>query len=432
MKPNKALTLIRKNTFRCLGCTDPVAIALATATALHTIGGKPSKVLVEMDDNIYKDTFAVGIPGGFGSGLTMAVAAGLVAKGCSKGLLLLEGITEQDVLKAEKYVESGIISCKLAPNIKELYVKTEVYTERGTGTVVIRGRHDNVILIKRNDEIIMNSDWTVEAKNGDLDAISEIGGTEELIKLVETISLADLVFLDEGIQINLKAAYMGIEKRPGLGVGQKLWQLYNISETQQQNFSQIIATVKSLTAAATDARMGGMSVPIIGCFGSGNHGITLFISLGILSQYQHFEEQKLLRALALSILLVGMVKRRTGILTPHCGCALAAGTGVAGGAAYLMGGTPKQVEAASLLVIANIFGMICDGAKPSCALKVSTAAGVALESAYIAVNGGPISIVGGITGQSLKRALENIEELTVRGFSLMDNSVISVLNHKND
>jgi len=432
MNSAEALMLVKKYTFKCLGCTDPVAIALATATALQAVGGKPLKVTVEMDRNVYKNAFAVEIPGGFGAGFSLAAAAGLVVANTTKGLLFLEGIKEEEVKQAKNLVESGIINCILKRNIKGPYVKAKVRTDQGIGTAIINGAHDNVVLIRKNNKVLLNKNIGKIKKQNELQLFGDILKLDELVEIVEGIPAAELTFLADGIKINLHAANQGMDRCPGLGIGNALSILSKSAHNSHINYEGIVSTAKMLTAAATDARMAGMNIPIIGCFGSGNHGITLFISLGVLFRYQQTEETRLLKALAIGSLLVGMVKQKTGILTPHCGCALAAGVGAAGGAAYLMGGNPNQIELAALLVIANIFGMVCDGAKPSCALKVSTAAGVALESAYIALNSNPSSVVkvAGIVGGSLKEALNGIEELTKKGFSQVDDSIISILQKR--
>jgi L-cysteine desulfidase len=186
--------------------------------------------------------------------------------------------------------------------------------------------------------------------------------------------------------------------------------------------------IRSAVAAAADARMAGENVPIYGCFGSGNHGITLFLTLGLAAEDQCSSREELARALALALLVVGVIKCRTGILTPHCGCAVAAGSGAAAGLVLLLGGTPKQAENAVQLMTANLTGMLCDGAKYGCALKISTSAGVALESAYLAVYAEAALPGGnGLVGRTLEESMENLQTITEVGMAQVDRAVLEIL-----
>ena len=170
-----------------------------------------------------------------------------------------------------------------------------------------------------------------------------------------------------------------------------------------------------------------MKVPIFGCFGSGNHGITFFITVGETGHQLGADEERLARALALGLLVVGVIKTRTGILTPHCGCAVAAGTGAAAAITSLLGGNAAQVESSVQLMTANLTGMLCDGAKYGCALKIATSAGIAIETAHLALAGATVPRGNGIVGGSFQETMDNLETVTERGMKDVDQAVLDVL-----
>ena len=173
-----------------------------------------------------------------------------------------------------------------------------------------------------------------------------------------------------------------------------------------------------------------MNIPIYGCFGSGNHGITLFITLGMVGEHIRAEKGKVLEAIAIALLITGLIKSKTGILTPHCGCSVAAGTGAAAGIVYLLGGKEKEIENAIHLMIANLTGMICDGAKYSCSLKMATSAGAAIEAAYMAMLGAEVPGDNGIVGYNLSETMENLRMLTEQGMKDTDRTILGILLQK--
>lgn len=185
--------------------------------------------------------------------------------------------------------------------------------------------------------------------------------------------------------------------------------------------------IRILAAAAADARMGGLKTPIFGCYGSGNHGITFFITVGEMGRHLGRSDAEIARALALGLLVIGVIKTRTGILTPHCGCAVAAGTGAAAAIAWLLGGDAKQVESAVQLMTANLTGMLCDGAKYGCALKIATSAGIAIETAYLALGGATVPSGNGIVGKTFQETMDNLETVTGKGMKDVDQAVLDVL-----
>lgn len=430
MNSEEALRIIESHTFTSFGCTDPSAIALATATAFQAAGGTPLRIWVEMDRGIYKDALGVGIPGGFGTGLTVAAAAGLVTDP-SKGLLLLDGVSGDQAEYAKSFAAEGNVTCSLRPDVVGILVDARVKTDRGVGRAIIRGLHDNVVMIAANEDIVFQRDHTIPEDRGtsNLEALRHLDSVAKLVDCVNGVDADSLQFLVRKADLNLKAARAGIETPYGLGVGFGLARLMDVSPS---GFHGLLAEARASAAAAADTRMAGADFPIFGCFGSGNMGITFFTTVKVAGRRLGASDSRIGRALALGLLMTGMVKAHTSILTPHCGCALAAGVGAAGAVAYLLGGTPGQIEAAGLMIIANIFGVICDGAKASCALKIATASGTAIESAYLAVNEESVrgTAAGGIVRGSFAETLDAVEEVTVQGFESVDRSVVRLFERR--
>ena len=444
------LNLIKEHTFKCIGCTDPLAIALAAASAYAMVGGKPLKVDILVDRNVYKDALSVGIPGGFGCGPELAAAAGVVVAKPERGLLQLSEHEPEKVAAAESLVRQGMVRCSVDQSVLGIYIKAVVSTDLGEGTAIIQGSHDNIVSLRRNGEDALDTIHKTRVKvSSALNLLDRVGTIEEVVSILSSISHADLDFLLEAVDINMAAAAVGIHDGAGLAVGKTLMERANHQEgyrgeciSRLNALADIMPLACAMTAGAADARMAGLSVPIVGCFGSGNHGIMLFITLGLLARRLSAPPQALAQALAVGSIFIALIKRRTGILTPHCGCALAAGVGVAGGAAYLLWGDTVQSELAKLmdmaasLVIADIFGVVCDGAKPSCALKISTATTTALQCTYLAKrlsernDDWHRSDLAGIGGRGFWEALIAIERITSEGFCHVDHAMLRLLQDR--
>jgi L-cysteine desulfidase len=235
--------------------------------------------------------------------------------------------------------------------------------------------------------------------------------------------------LKHGIEVNLAAAEAGLAEDAGMKLGRTLQNMIHNGVLE----GKLLNTVKMYAAAATDARMGGLKVPIIGLGGSGNHGITYFITVGMAAQVLGLpRDEKLDRALALGILIVRAIKYYTGVLTPMCGCAVAAGAGAAAAITYLLGGNEEQVVGSIKLLFGNLAGLVCDGAKYGCALKVGTSASVAVESALLSMDGVYISDSDGIIGCSLKETLHNLGVLHKKGMAHVDQTILDVILAKED
>ena len=426
MERQTALNLLRQHTFLTLGCTDPVAIGLAVAHACQGAEGPIRKIRVRLDRNIYKDAVSVGIPGTPCSGVDLAAALAVVCGRPEAGLELFKDLEPEDVEQARAFLENHEVRFELDGDAEGIRITATVETDRGVYEARIEGAHDRLVEKKTNGKTVFRlgaaCDETTEPAGGDLGKFRGLT-IPEIIETVSAMDVSGLGFLLEGISRNLEAARQGLAEPPGL----KLWKhLQSLVERGILADSQL-NRVRILAAAAADARMGGVKVPIFGCFGSGNHGITFFITVGETGHQLGADEERLARALALGLLVVGVIKTRTGILTPHCGCAVAAGTGAAAAITWLLGGNAEQVESAVQLMTANLTGMLCDGAKYGCALKIATSAGIAIETAHLALAGATVPRGNGIVGGSFQETMDNLAIVTDRGMKNVDQAVLDVL-----
>ncbi len=424
MNKNQLIALVRENTFQTVGCTDPVSIALATSSAYNVIGGNVKKIKVRTDKNLFKNAFSVIIPGTNDSGLELAAALGVTLKNYNKGLLISEDITEDNLEFSRELMKNIEINIEPFYGTDEIYVLAEVTTDKGVGTCKIEKRHDNITLLKKNDEIIF--DYAVEAKEKSfLDGLPPDLVLEDLLQLIETIELDEIQFIEEGINYNFATADLGISLKPGLGIGSQLSAL--IKEGKLEN--NVINQAKMFAAGAADARMGGIKSTVVGCFGSGNHGITIFIPLKMLADNLKSSKLKLFRSIVLAEILTAYIKKITGIITPHCGDIIATGVGVAGGASYLQGKSVKAIDNSIRLVLANLYGVICDGAKPTCALKIATSVQTALESSFLADNINEFKAQG-VVGSDFSETLQNLDFLIKKEGRATDIHMVQLLEQK--
>lgn len=426
ISPAEALGLLREHAFLTVGCTDPIAIALAAAHAARAGQGNPLSIRVRLDKNVYKDALEVGIPGTSSRGLPLAAALGALKGDPKKGLALLEDVTPEQVLQAEAFLARSSVTLELDPRAEGIFVHATVLTDRGEGEAVLKGGHDRLEEVRRNGELLFcraEGEEEGAPRRCPL-ALLEDASMGDLKELAEALPPEATRFLLEGVSLNRRAAEVGLRRGSGLGLGKRLESLAAKGFLEDDDLR---GRIRRLTAGAADARMGGEQVPIFGCFGSGNHGITLFLTLGLAAEAWGSSPDDLARALALGLLVVGSIKAQTGILTPHCGCAVAAGCGAAAGLVLLRRGTAKQAERAVLLLFADLAGMLCDGAKYGCALKISTSAGVALESALLALEGAALPPGNGLVGKDFRETLRNLREVTEKGMKDLDRSLLEIL-----
>lgn len=433
MRGNEAWKLIQDTIFDTIGCTEPVAVALAGARAAELLPQAPETMAVRLSTKVFKNAMAVGIPGSNRKGIRYALALGLCKGDPSLGLRLFAEVKEEDSQAALSLMERLPMEVSVAEDKDGVYIHIEAIGGKHKAEILVEGAHDRVVSAK------------LDGREQGKDAIEhdrdDTGGSEiaflleelreldilQIIELVEDIPEKQCAELADGLEINYRVALSGRENRSGMGLGAALFDMIRDGSLGDG----IVERVKAYAAAAADARMSGAMVPVKGCGGSGNHGITFFLSLGLALRYLEAQRQRSLgRSLALGLLLVQYIKAYTGLLTPICGLSVCACAAAAAGIVYGLGGNAGEILSAVQLVDGNITGMLCDGAKHGCSLKVATASQTAVESALAAVKGLRIPASDGIVGTSLKESLTHIRRLQDEGMEGADRTVLAVLLEK--
>ncbi len=404
------LDILKKETAPALGCTGPVSIAYAAAVARSVVGGVPRKVVARLDKDSYKNSLSVGIPGTDKMGIEMSLALGALCGDAEAGLEVLCNVSPEDARRAEEFLP--FVDADISWEYKGvgLRIEAEVETENGTGRAVLSKTHTNVVSLEANGKRLVEERTAPEGNVFDYskDAIRRFT-LAELVEFAETVPLEDILFLKEGITMNRALAEAGLNEGVGAGFGRGYL---------ARAGSDVLLKIKAVTAAASDARMGGVSLPAMSCATSGNVGIAAMLPLVVLAEERKADEEALLRSIALSYLLTILMKSHIGRLSAICACAMAAGIGVAAGASLLLGGGLACAEAAIRNMAGCLTGVVCDGAKYGCALKLSAAAGIAVESAMLALEGCVVPAGDGLVCADADRSMEVIGRVAREGMSL--------------
>lgn len=417
-----------------LGCTEPSAIALAAAAASAVLpGGVPEQVQVWVDPNIYKNAFAVSIPGAEGeSGLGLAAALGALGGDPALGLEVLETVESESLGEAREMVSSGRVSVDLLAEHRGLYVRAQAEGGGHTGEAVVEGVHDNITSLSLDGAKLSDHPLLKESQGEHRD-LAELEGwiitlsLKELVDLLDDLDEEDLEFLNSGIEVNSRLAEYGLKHGPGLGIGLGLERLAREGIISRD----MVLASRIMTSAAADARMSGAKMPAMSSGGSGNHGLTAILPLVAVREFvSDTGDEKMLRAVALSHLVTAYVKAHTGRLTAVCGCSVAAGAGAAAGVTFLMGGSLNHIAGAIKNIIGDLAGVICDGAKDSCAMKLSTAAGAAVQASLFSLHGIFVQSTDGIIGMTPEKTMENVGTLSSVGMIEADRAILGIMLEK--
>lgn len=430
------IELIRKEVKPALGCTEPIAVALAVAKAMEIVdekltclnsGWKMSdmyRLKVEVSGNILKNGMGVGIPGTGMVGLHIAAALGAVCGKSSYGLEVLHDLNSHAVEHSKRMVADGMVNVGLADTKKKLYVKATVEVADRFGYAVIEDDHDNIVETAFNGTILHSSRTTSENRGG-TEAKTTLHynlTVKEIFEFAKTVSYEDIEFILESRTLNLALAEEGMSGNYGLRVGYCI----NHLENKEVFGGDFLSYAMSLTAAASDARMAGCTMAAMSNSGSGNQGITVTMPVIAYSLKYNTNDEELARALVLSHLVAIHIKGYLGKLSALCGCVIAS-TGSSCGLVYLRGGDYDQVCAAIKNMIGNITGMVCDGAKVGCAMKVASGVSSALQSAVLAREGICISEHEGIIEKDIEKTIQNLGRIGSIGMQHTDNMILDIM-----
>lgn len=417
------IALVKSEVIPAIGCTEPIAVALCVAKAAEVLNKRPEKITVLLSANILKNAMGVGIPGTGMIGLPIAVALGALIGKSAYQLEVLKDSTPDAVEAGKRFIEEKRINISLKDDIEEkLYIEVccEAYTDKATA--IIAGGHTCFTYIMHNGDILLDKQTTscIEEEEDVLDLT-----LRKVYDFAMTTSLDDIRFILDTARLNKTAAERSFEGEYGHGLGKILRGTYEHRIMGDSVFSHIL----SYTSGACDARMAGAMIPVMSNSGSGNQGISATLPVLVYAEENGKSEEELIRALMLSHLTVIYIKQSLGRLSALCGCVVAA-TGSSCGITWLMGGTYEQVAYAVQNMIANLTGMICDGAKPSCALKVTTGVSTAVLSAIMAMENRCVTSVEGIIDEDVDQSIRNLTKIGSKGMNETDKLVLEIMTSK--
>lgn len=422
------LKLLRREVHPSVGCTEPMMVALACAKARTLLGRVPQKVTARLSGHVTKYAMGVGIPSSGGMvGIPSAMALGTLAGNAELGLDVLKDLVPGQCDEARQFVSEKRCEVRLERNTFEIiYVDVEARDGDDVAKVVIAKEPTNYVLLKLNDQILLDERQTL-AKEHDRNHESELT-MAKIYDFATKCPLDELQFLLKGALMNKEVANKAFlpESNYGLNLGKMLRGSFEERMLGQNAMPRIVC----FTTAAADVRMSGEPVPVMTNSGSGNQGIMATMPVLTFAEETQCTEAKLMRALALSHLTNIYIKQLLGKLSAHCSCVLAA-TGAACGITYLMGGDYEQVCYATKNQIAGATGMICDGCKPSCVLKLASAASQAFQSALMAMEGIHVASTDGIIEDDVDKSLDNLASLGRDAMLEVDNVLINIMTDKN-
>ena len=435
-RETEIIELIRKEVKPALGCTEPIAVALAVAKAMEIIEDKCNfsnpqwrmdsdySIKIEVSGNILKNGMGVGIPGTGMVGLHIAAALGAVCGKSSYGLEVLHDLDESTIQKAKEMVENNLVTVGLADTDHKLYVKATIESKcEHCASAVIEDDHDRIVETCFDDNVLSSLRGEDKREVADTKSTLDYALTvKEIFDFATSVNYEDIAFILESRTLNLALAEEGLKGNYGLKVGYSICHNSN-KEVFGEDF---LSYAMSLTASASDARMAGCTLAAMSNSGSGNQGITVTMPVIAYSLRYGTSDEQLARALTLSHLIAIHIKGYLGKLSALCGCVIAS-TGSACGLVYLRGGNYEQICSAIKNMIGNITGMVCDGAKVGCAMKVASGVSCALQSAVLARGGICISEHDGIIEKDIEKTIQNLGRIGSVGMQNTDNMILDIM-----
>ncbi len=419
------IDLINREVVPAIGCTEPIAVALCAARATELLGAEPQKVEVLLSANVLKNAMGVGIPGTGGMiGLPIAVALGSLIGKSEYKLEVLRDANPEAVERGKQFIAEERITIGLKENITEkLYIEIAVSAADKRAVAIIAGGHTTFVYEEADGKVLLDNRQPVA---GETAASDDVPLTlRKVYDFAMTTPLEELRFILEAKRLNKAAAEASLQGSYGHTLGRTLR-----GERQRMVVGDtVLSRVLSYTAAACDARMAGAMIPVMSNSGSGNQGITATLPVVVYAEEVVANEEQTIRALILSHLTVIYIKQSLGRLSALCGCVVAA-TGSSCGITYLMGGHYEEISFAVKNMIANLTGMICDGAKPSCALKLASGVSTAVLSAMLAMEHRCVTSVEGIIDDDVDRSIRNLTLIGRDGMNETDKLILNIMTSK--
>jgi L-cysteine desulfidase len=427
MERNKKYTqLLKEETALAVGCTEPIAIALACAKAKEAIGPTSKdleKIELNLSRNIIKNALGVGIPGTQLTGIPIAAALGYTGGDASKALEVVANVTKEEVAKATQYVKENRITINQYQGPENLYIEAIVTVDNRTAAVIIRNDHTQIEKVVLDGKTLFQEESTYSEE----EEVSKLNtkSLADIFEFAQQTPLEPVMFILEGARLNRTVAEEGLIGNYGLQVGK------SIKTSVEKNLmgDSIITYGIELASAASDARMAGCNLAVLTNSGSGNQGITVSLPVMATAEKLNKSEEELHRALLVSNLAAIHARKGMDRLTAMCG-AFTAGIGASCGITYLLGGDITQLYKAVQNMVANLTGMVCDGAKDGCALKIASVVEAAFRSALMATNEISIATDKGINEDDVEKSLRNLVRIGNTGMTNTDKVILDIMVSK--
>ncbi|MEG3006549.1 MAG: L-serine ammonia-lyase, iron-sulfur-dependent, subunit alpha [Oscillospiraceae bacterium] len=423
MKEKNVLDFVKSEMKPSMGCTEPVAIGLAVSNTCQYLQKAATKIKLKLSSNIFKNAYCVKIPNTKEAGIPLAAALGYLLTKQGNTMEIFSGVNDDLVGKAHRLLCDGLIEIE-AIHDNRFYIEVNAKNDDEDVTTITLDKHDNLVKVVKNGKIIIDNEIENEdCPQGNFDISNYT--VKELIDFAEKVDLSSILFLREARDMNVAVSNEGLKKPYGLGIGK------NIKEMVEKGIlpNDLMYYVKSVVAAAADCRMGGGSYPAMTVMGSGNQGFQTTLPVIATADFLKLDEEKCLRGMLISILMTARQKEKVGRLSPVCGAFLA-GASASAAITWLLGGNYAQIEGARKNIYASIAGMMCDGAKDGCAMKLATCAGEAVIAARLSMNGSVATKTDGIVSETIEETIDNISVLSKVGMGGVDMNVIEILMNK--
>jgi len=417
----RIIKLVNREVVPAIGCTEPMCVALCTARATELLGCRPERIEARLSANILKNAMGVGIPGTGMIGLPIAIALGALIGKSEYRLEVLKDLTPKALEEGKKFIAEERIDIQLKTGITEkLYVEMTCIAGEKRATAVIAGTHTHFVEPADASADVKTQKSSDESCDKDIELNMRL-----VYDFATTAPLEEIRFIEETRRYNMNAAREAIKGNYG----------HNLGKTIDRPLSKgifgnsIYAHIISRTASACDARMGGAMIPVMSNSGSGNQGICATNPVCVYAKENENTEEELIRALMLSHLTAIYIKQSLGALSALCGCVVAS-IGSSVGITYLMGGGYEHVCRSVKNMVANLTGMICDGAKPSCSLKITSGVSTALLSALLSMEGKCVTSAEGIVDDCVDRSIHNLTAIGANGMGPTDEMVLNIMTSK--
>lgn len=419
-RENELINILKDTIGLATGCTEPAAIAYSCANAREKVIGDIIQLEITVDSYLYKNALNVSIPGFDQKGVKAAAALGLIIGDTKKGLNLLKDMGEEVIKKAKDLLKRNAIKLKVVDNCDILFIQSILKTDKEIIRVVTLEKHNNIVDISKNT--VEDFDFVEYLKKKEKSNPISNYTLDDFIEFATNVDLTKIEFLKEGIEYNLKMAEAGLKDVNS--IGNKFDTL--IDKGYSMGESPAVYAQK-LCSGASYGRMSGVQLPVMTSTGSGNHGITLFLTIAAAGEKLNIRDEKITRALALGQLINVYIKNHTGALSAMCGCGIAAGIGASCGIVFMMDGSSDQIFGTILNMVGSISGIICDGAKEGCAYKLALASGWAIQSALLSINGAVVNYNDGILCGEFSKVISNLGYVCGPGMKSTNAAIVEVM-----